>query len=99
MILSAALLLTLGAGEAMAQKRAFTIEDVYRSQYVGAPQLSPDGTRLVFTTTQQSLPAQSSKTNLVLMETGENGTTRNAGHKQSFTFCTPASGWFFQFWG
>ena len=76
MILSAALLLTLGAGEAMAQKRAFTIEDVYRSQYVGAPQLSPDGTRLVFTTTQQSLPAQSSKTNLVLMETGKNGTTR-----------------------
>ena len=60
----------------MAQKRAFTIEDVYRSQYVGAPQLSPDGTRLVFTTTQQSLPAQSSKTNLVLMETGKNGTTR-----------------------
>ena len=37
MFLSAALLLTLGAGEAMAQKRAFTIEDVYRSQYVGAP--------------------------------------------------------------
>ena len=31
MILSAALLLTLGAGEAMAQKRAFAIEDVYRS--------------------------------------------------------------------
>ena len=62
----ATLLMTLGTGQAMAQKRAFTIEDVYRSQYVGAPQLSPDGTRLAFTTTQQSLEERSSKTNIVL---------------------------------
>ena len=72
----ATLLMTLGAGQAMAQKRAFTIEDVYRSQYVGAPQLSPDGTRLAFTTTQQSLEERSSKTNIVLKETGKGGQTR-----------------------
>lgn len=74
--LSTALLLTLGWGEAEAQKRAFTIEDVYRVQYVGAPQLSPDGKSLVYQTTRQDLQKRSSRTNLLMISTGKDGQTR-----------------------
>lgn len=38
-------------------KRAFEVADFYRTVFVGAPRLSPDGARVVFTVTRQELEA------------------------------------------
>ena len=52
-----------------AQKRAFTIPDLYKVQSVGGLALSPDGKSLVYSVTKQSLKDHKSETNLALMDT------------------------------
>lgn len=55
----AALLLSTIAQTGWAQKRAFTIEDLYRVQYVYGLQLSPDGQQLLYQSSRSSLKQQS----------------------------------------
>ena len=50
---------------AMAQKRAFTIEDIYRVQTASSPTVAKDG-RLAYTVSRSDLKAQKSYTNVVV---------------------------------
>ena len=62
-ILSLAMLAALPS---MAQKRAFTLEDVYRVKYVSSPAVSSNGT-LAYSTTRQELKVQKSYSNIMLL--------------------------------
>jgi dipeptidyl aminopeptidase/acylaminoacyl peptidase len=55
----------LAAWPALAQKRAFTIEDLYRVQSVGSPTVSKDG-RLAYSVSRSDLKAQKSYTNVMV---------------------------------
>lgn len=61
-ILSLAL---LALTPALAQKRAFTIEDIYRLQYATSPAVSKDG-RLAYTVSKSDLKNQRSTTNVIV---------------------------------
>ncbi len=50
-----------------AQKRAFTIEDLYKIKSVRDPQFSPDGKKIVFTVTQYFLEKGKSNSDIYLM--------------------------------
>ena len=52
---------------AYAQKRPFTIADLYGIRNVGAPEFSPDGSRIAFTLRSDSLSAGSSRSNLYVI--------------------------------
>src|SRR5437899_1890400 len=55
--LSAALVLTLAVPTSvLAQKRALTLEDLYRVQSTGDAQVTPDGRRAIYTVTVSDLP-------------------------------------------
>ncbi len=54
---------------AQAQKRAFTIEDLYKIKSVYAVTLSPDGKTLAYTASSSNLKKQKSAANLFLMDT------------------------------
>ena len=60
-----ALALTVGL-TATAQKRAFTIEDVYRVQSVSSPTMAKDGT-LAYSTSSSDLKTQKSTSNIWVM--------------------------------
>jgi dipeptidyl aminopeptidase/acylaminoacyl peptidase len=62
-----ALLATISA--TAAEKRAFTIEDLYRLKGVQHLSLSPDGSRLAFEVSSQDLKAATRNTQLWLLET------------------------------
>jgi dipeptidyl aminopeptidase/acylaminoacyl peptidase len=67
LLLIPALLLTLPA--LAAEKRAFTIEDLYRLKGLQHLALSPDGSRLAFEVSSQDLKAAKRSTQLWLLET------------------------------
>ncbi len=50
------------------QKKAFTIEDLYKVKYPGAPVLSPDAKQFAFTITHQSLQKAKSYTDIYVMD-------------------------------
>lgn len=50
------------------QKKAFTIEDLYKIKNIGAPVVSPDGSFVTFTLTQNDLPKGKSKTDIYVMK-------------------------------
>ena len=52
---------------AAAQKRAFTLEDLYRIQGISDPQISPDGARIAFTVTKQDLEQGTRNADIWLM--------------------------------
>lgn len=54
-IFTLALIGLLAAGAALAQKRAFTIEDVYRLTTASGPVVSPDGTLVAYTVSHSDL--------------------------------------------
>lgn len=54
--------------QANAQKRAFTIPDLYKVQSVGALAMSPDGNALAYNVTRQSLKDHKSETDIALMD-------------------------------
>ncbi len=60
--LSAAMLTT-----ASAQKRPFTIEDLYKVRSVAGPQISPDGKNIAFTVTENFLSEGKSRTEIYMM--------------------------------
>ncbi len=50
------------------QKKAFTIEDLYRIKNVGDPVLSPSGDKAAFTVTEYNLKEGTSNTNIYIMK-------------------------------
>lgn len=52
-----------------AQKRAFTIEDLYKVKNVGSPVLSNKGDKIAFTLTEYDLPKGKTINNIYLMNT------------------------------
>ncbi len=52
-----------------AQKRAFTIEDLYKIKNLSAPVLSNSGEKIAFTVTEYDLPKGKTTTNLYVMNT------------------------------
>ena len=88
---------------ATAQKRAFTIEDVYRVQYVSSPTVAKDGT-LAYSTSRSDLKAQKSFSNIYAMKPGSKGktmavTTNNKSYApqwsqdgKSLYFCSAVDG-------
>ncbi len=48
-------------------KKAFTIEELYKLKSIRDPQISPDGTRILFTATTYDLPRGKSDTNIYMM--------------------------------
>ena len=60
-------------GSSYAQKKAFTIADLYKVNYPGNPVVSPNGEKVAFTVTHYDLPKGKSMTNIYVMDTnGEN---------------------------
>ena len=57
---------------AFAQKRPFTIEDLYKIKGVADPQISPDGKNIAFTVTESNLAEGKSKTEVYLMDADGN---------------------------
>ena len=55
-----------------AQKRAFTIADVYRIQNISGIQLSPDGKKIAFTLSKSNLETTSSENNIYMMDCQDN---------------------------
>lgn len=66
-----AIALTVGL-TATAQKRAFTIEDVYRVQSVSSPTVAKDGT-LAYSTSSSDLKTQKSTSNIWVMNKSGKG--------------------------
>jgi len=62
------LLILFMALPAIAQKRAFTLEDLYDVSYVGVPRISPDGSSLAFTVTEYNFSEGEQNTEIWLME-------------------------------
>ncbi len=59
--------LLLISSSAYSQKKAFTIEDLYKIRYVGSPVVSPDGTMIAFTLTDYDFNARTSNTDIYVM--------------------------------
>ena len=57
----------LMTGSVFSQKRAFTIDDLYKIRYPGAPVVSPDGNQVAFTVTDYDLPKGKSVTEIFVM--------------------------------
>jgi dipeptidyl aminopeptidase/acylaminoacyl peptidase len=64
------LFLSCAAVPALAQKRAFTLEDFYRVRSLGDVQVSADGTRVAYTVTSNDLPRGKRSTQVWLMDLG-----------------------------
>ncbi len=56
------------SADSFAQKRAFTIADLYKVKNVGAPVLSPDGEMIAFTVTDYKLEEGKSNTEIYVMK-------------------------------
>ncbi len=52
---------------AFSQKKAFTIDDLYKIHYPGVPAVSPDGNHVAFTVTNYDLPKGTSVTDIFVM--------------------------------
>ncbi|MDD3322114.1 MAG: S9 family peptidase [Paludibacter sp.] len=62
------LLLSIAFVQVYAEKKAFSIEDLYKIQNVGSPVLSPDGSQIAFTLTRYTLEKGKSLTSIWLMD-------------------------------
>jgi len=69
----AVLLATLDAPGAQAEKRAFEIDDYYRTAFVGSPHLSPDGTSVAFTVRRYDLHGGESWSEIWIMRADGSG--------------------------
>ena len=67
---------------AYAQKRAFTIEDLYRLKTISGVQISPDGKSIVYAVTTPDLPRAKSVSNIWMMDIdGRNSRQLTNGEK------------------
>lgn len=79
------LLLTTVFIHANAEKKAFTIEDLYKIRSVGEPALSPDGKKIAFTQTKYTLAEGKSETSIWLMDiNGKNQVEIIANEKSNY---------------
>src|SRR5438067_8979849 len=84
------LLLPVIAATAFAQKRPFTIEDVYRIRSVGALSLSPDGRSVLFTVATSDLPRAKRTTRVWIMDAdGANARELTHGDSDSSPYFSP----------
>ncbi len=61
-------LVIISASLVPAQKKAFTIADLYKVKMVGAPSVSPEGNMVAFTVSDYNLPKGSSNTDVYVMK-------------------------------
>ncbi|MGE5401803.1 MAG: prolyl oligopeptidase family serine peptidase [Ignavibacteriales bacterium] len=61
------LVLVLVSTNSFAQKKAFTIADLYKIKGVGSPLLSPDGSKIVYTLTNSNLEKGKSNTDIYII--------------------------------
>lgn len=83
-----ALMSFLMATTALAQKTPFAIEDLYKLKGVGDPQISPDGKKIAFTVTENSLAEGKSNVELYIIDadgTNMRRLTNNPGERWSST--------------
>lgn len=66
-------LILITACTLFAEKRAFTIEDLYRIQSISDPQISPDGSQIAFTITQYDLKEGSSNSDIWMVKPDGSG--------------------------
>ena len=62
------LTLFFAAGNLMAQKKPFTIADLYKIHYVGSPVVSPNGQQVAFTLSDYNMEKGTSNTNIYVMD-------------------------------
>ena len=78
------ILIALPLGAAQAQKRAFTIEDLYRIKSIGDVHLSPDGKTIVYTVSTPDLARSRRTTQIWLVDAdGRNARQITQGDKSS----------------
>ena len=66
-----------------AEKRAFTIEDLYRLKAVQHLALSPDGSKLAFEVSTQDLKAATRNTQIWMLDTATGAATRRTWRPSS----------------
>ncbi|HVG19589.1 MAG TPA: S9 family peptidase [Blastocatellia bacterium] len=78
------LILIVAAGSAHAQKRAFTVEDLYRVKSISDVHISPDGKSIVYTVATSDLPQARRVSNIWVMDIdGRNARQLTQGEKSS----------------
>ncbi|HEX8185778.1 MAG TPA: DPP IV N-terminal domain-containing protein, partial [Blastocatellia bacterium] len=78
------LILILAAGSAHAQKRGFTIEDIYRIKSISDVHISPDGKSIVYSVATPDLPRAKRVTQIWVMDIdGRNARQITEGDKSS----------------
>src|SRR5436853_2983475 len=80
------ILLVLPLGAAHAQKRAFTIEDLYRIRSISDVHLSPDGNSIIYVLTASDFPRAKRNSHVWMMNAdGQNSRQLTNGDKSEFT--------------
>jgi dipeptidyl aminopeptidase/acylaminoacyl peptidase len=79
------LMVFLSVGNLMAQKKPFTIADIYKIHYVGDPVVSPNGSQIAFTVTNYNMKKGKSWTNIYIMDAdGKNKKEITNNHKSNY---------------
>jgi len=65
------------------QKRAFTIEDIYKVKSVGSPTISHDASKLLFTVTSYDLPNSKSNTDIYISNIDGSNKRQLTNHKSA----------------
>lgn len=77
------LALLFSAGSLMAQKKPFTIADLYKIHYVGGPVVSPNGQQVAFTLSDYNMEKGSSNTNIYVMDVNGQNKKKITDNKDS----------------
>jgi len=75
--------LFISSGKLLAQKKPFTIADLYKIHYVGAPVVSPNGDRVAFTVANYNMKKGESNTNIYVMDTDGKNLKKITDNKKS----------------
>ena len=75
--------LFISSGKLLAQKKPFTIADLYKIHYVGAPVVSPNGDRVAFTVANYNMKKGKSNTNIYVMDTDGKNLKKITDNKKS----------------
>ncbi len=75
--------LFISSGKLLAQKKPFTIADLYKIHYVGAPVVSPNGNKVAFTVTDYNMKKGESNTNIYIMDTNGKNLKKITDNKKS----------------
>ena len=78
-----AVVLFISSGKLLAQKKPFTIADLYKIHYVGAPVVSPNGNKVAFTVTDYNMKKGESNTNIYIMDTNGKNLKKITDNKKS----------------